>query len=235
MAGRIDHQVHVVADALTGQQDGACFAFCVAIVPAVDLKAAKALLFAGQGIIGHCFRTIHPARLFLRVIGAGIGREPFAISAQHAGDRHVMFFAGEIPQRNVQHAVAHMVISADLALQVVVDLDARFGVAAQQVGGQHLHLPQRRRGADPVGDIFALCAIIAADAYGKTLGFEFATREVDQIAHPGGCMFTQPQIVGFKGKEVNFNTVDRAHKFARFFAGLTDDSRAHWEPATDDR
>src|SRR6476620_7616936 len=71
LAGGVEHEVEVTANAFAHEEDVACFLACVPFMPAMDLKAGKAFLLTGQGIIGKGFGGVQTTRRRLTMIGAG--------------------------------------------------------------------------------------------------------------------------------------------------------------------
>ena len=115
------------------------------------LKPGVAELLAGFGEVGERLRAVQAARLVLAVVGAGVGRQARAEAAEQPRDRRAVLLAGEVPERDVERAVAHVVVGAQLALQVVVDLLAALGVAAEQMRGEHDALRHGGRACRPSG------------------------------------------------------------------------------------
>ena len=78
--------------------------------------------------------------------------------------------------------MAHVVVGAQLALQVVIDLLARLRVAAEQVRGEHQALRHRRGRADPVGDVLAEQAVVGPDPDRVAAGLDLAALLIDPVA-----------------------------------------------------
>ena len=180
-------------------------------MPAVDLEARVAELFAGFGEVGERLRAVQAARLVLAVIGAGVGRQAGTKTAQQTRDRRAVLLAGEVPQRDVERAMAHVVVGAQLALEIVVDLLAALGIAAEQMRGEHDALGHRGRGAHPVGDVFADEAVVGADAHGVAAGPDLAALLVDPVADPLGAVLGQAEVRHLVRKAVDLDPVDPAH------------------------
>ena len=211
LAGGIDHQRHVVADFSAHAQQVFGFAPGVAVVPAVDLEAAVAELLAVLGEIGERRRAVEAAAALLAMVGAGIGRQALAKAAEQGCDRGAVLLAGEVPKRDVERPVAHVVVGAQLALQVVVDLLAGLRVAADQVRRQHDRLGERGGRADPVGDVFADQAVVGPDLDRVAARRQPAALDVLHIGDAGGAVARQAEVRHLVGKARDLDPVDLAH------------------------
>ena len=200
---QIDHDVglgaerlaqcrHFLDDALVGNGRG-------------ELDAAKALADPFDGKVApfleRCARQA-------RDIGRN-GRVP--APAEQARYRHAEILAGEVPERDVERAVAHVVVGAQLALQVVVDLLAAFRVAAEQVRGEHDALGHRCGRADPVGHVFAGQAVVGPDAHRVAARLDLAALLVDPVGDALGAVLGQAEVRHLIRERVNLDPVDPAH------------------------
>ena len=134
-----------------------------------------------------------------------------AKAAEEGGDGGIVFFANEIPERVVEGAVAHVVVGAQFAFEVVVDLLAMIGVAANEYGGEHGGLGKGGGGADPVGDVFAGEAIVCVDLNGKTFGGECVAFDVGHVAD-ACCGLFEADVGDFKLKFGNGDLIDSGHE-----------------------
>ena len=107
--------------------------------------------------------------------------------------------------------MAHVVVGAQLALQIVVDLLPALGIAAEQMRGEHDALRHGGWGADPVGDVFADEAVVGADAHRVAAGPDLAALLVDPVAHPLRTVGRQPEVGHLVRKAVDLDPVDPAH------------------------
>src|ERR1700729_535176 len=157
-------------------------------MPAMDLEAGKAALLARHGIIGKSLRRIKAAGLILAVIGAGINWQPRPKAAEQPRNRDIAPFAREVPERNVQRTVAHVVVGADLATEVLPDLLAGVGIAPNEMRREHRGLTEGRRRAHPMCHIFAASAVIGFDAHRPALGRHAFALLCDQVADASGAV-----------------------------------------------
>ena len=114
------------------------------------------------------------------------------------------------PQSDVQHAVAHVVVGAQLPLQVIVDLLAPVRVAPEQQRRQHHRLGEGRGRAHPVRDVLAAGAVVAADPHREPGGGQRGALDVGHVADAGGGLL-QPDVGNLERKLANLDTVDPAH------------------------
>ena len=98
-------------------------------MPTVDLEANEALFTAFQRVLGKALDGIEPVTVVLTMVGAGIGRQSFSIPAKHGRDRHVVFAANKIPERDVEWPVPHVIVGPQLTLKVVIDFFAPFRIS----------------------------------------------------------------------------------------------------------
>jgi hypothetical protein len=209
LAGRVQHQGHLVPDLFRDMQDVRRLLAGVAIVPAMDLEGAIAEVVTLLGEGGEGFLAIETA-ISVAVIGAGIGRQTLAIATKQNADGTVELLARPVPKRDIKGAMAKVVELADFTLQIVIDPLALLGVPADQLGCQHLGLGQRRGRGDPVGDIFAATAILGLDAHGvfeKARGFALGIPHGADGIRAGEVT----EILGVKAEFVNFHTGDLGH------------------------
>ena len=178
----------------------------------MDLEAGVADLPAVLREVGEGRRAVEAARLVLAVVGAGVGRQAGAEAAEQLRDRGAVLLAGEVPERDVERAVAHVVVGAQLALQVVVDLLAGSRVAAEQMRGEHEALGHRRWRADPVGDVLADQAIVGPDAHRVAARLDLAALLVDPVADALRRRGAgRPEVWHLVGEAVDLDPVDPAH------------------------
>src|SRR6202161_2869964 len=114
-------------------------------MPAMDLEAGDPALLARYGIVGKSLRRIKAAGFILAMIGAGVDWQPRPKAAEQPRNRDVAPFASKVPERNVQRAVAHMVVGADLTAEILPDLLAGVGIAPNEMRREHRSLAEGRR------------------------------------------------------------------------------------------
>lgn len=144
------------------------------------------------------------------MVSAGVGGQVGAESAEERRDRGVVFFSDEIPEGIVERAVAHVVVGAQFTFEVVVDLLAMIGVAANEHWGEHGSLGERGWRADPVGDVFAGEAVIGVDLDGEATGGEFVSFDIGHVAHTG-CGLFEADVCDFKLEFGEGDLVDDGH------------------------
>jgi hypothetical protein len=180
----------------------------VAFVPAVDLERAVAHLVAALSEIGERFLAGQPTAA-VAVIGAGVGGQALAITAEQLRHRAIQLLAREIPKRDVERPVSHMIELARLTFQVVVDELALLSLAAQQIGCEHERLPERRTGSHPMRHIFAAQTVLGHDRdrvlADLSLGAFLVSKRADTLAAH------RAEINGIELEHVNFNAIDLAH------------------------
>jgi len=108
--------------------------------------------------------------------------------------------------------MAHVVVGAQFAFEVVVDLLAVLGVAAQENGGEHGGLGEGGGGADPVGDVFTREAVVGVNLDGKAFGGEGVAFDVGHVAHACGGLF-EADVGDFKLEFGDGDLVDDGHGF----------------------
>ena len=181
----------------------------------MDLEGAIADVVAGLGE-GHEFLlAVEPTRP-VAMIGRGVGFETRAIAAEQLTDRGVEFLAGEVPQRDVDRAMAEMVVLPQFPLEVVVDLLAMIGVPAEQERRQSQGLGQRRLGAAPERDILAARAVARRDddrVFGQN---SRRPLHVGDAGMRAGAL--EVQIPRREAELVDLDLVDHAHGFPQLAA-----------------
>src|SRR5215469_16980125 len=183
-------------------------------MPTMDLEAAKSALARGDSIVPEGLDSVEASRLVLAMMGARIGWQPVFVSAQHGADRNPVFPADEIPQRNVQWSMTHVVIGPRLALEIVINSLPVFGVSAKQGRGEHHGLAESRFGADPMSHVSSLEPIFGGQAYRVTHDLETRTLFVEQIANPHRPVLPQPEIGHLEAEGDHFNIGYDAHRAA---------------------
>jgi len=211
LAGRIEHERHVIADPCPYLPEALRFTRDVAVVPAVNLEAVEPAFLAGGSVVGKCGRRVETAGRGLPVIGARISGQPLAKRAQHRRHRHAVLPPGQIPEGNVERALSHVVIGAQFALHIVVQGFAMGGIAPDQHRRQHLRLPQRSEGTHPVRHVGPHGAVIGADADGKAGWRQGCALLKDDVADTGAAGLPDSQVGKREVKDVDFNAIDGAH------------------------
>ena len=107
--------------------------------------------------------------------------------------------------------MAHVVVGAQLALEVVVDLLARLRVAADQVRRQHDGLGERGGRADPVRDVLADQAVVGPDPDRVAARRQPAALHVLHVGDTGGAVARQAEIRHLVREAVHLDPVDFAH------------------------
>ena len=118
----------------------------------------------------------------------------------------------QVPQRDVERPVAHVVELPRLAFEVVVDQLALLGLAADQVRRQHERLAQSRRRADPVGDVFAAQAVVGHD--GDRVLADARLRALGVPEGPHARPAHGAQVDRVELEDVDFDFADAAHRAA---------------------
>src|SRR5579883_669616 len=142
LRSRIEHQRPSVANGFANAEHGRDLAVDIAVVPAVDLEASETALPASDGIVGKSSRRIKAARLLLTVIGAGVNRQLGPESAEEPRDRDIAPFASEVPKRDIERTMAHMVVGANLSAEILPNLLACVGIAPNKMRGEHRGLSE---------------------------------------------------------------------------------------------
>ena len=208
LAGGVEHERHLVGHLAADIAHVLRLLPGVALVPAMDLEAAIAEVEALLGEGGELLLAVEAAAA-VGVVGRGIGLEPAAIAAEELADRGAELPAREVPERDVDRPVPVVVVLAQLALEVVVDLLAVVGVAAQQERRQRQRLRQRRPGAAPERHVLAARAVLARDDHG-VLGQQ--DRRPLLVGDAGmGAGTLQVQVPRGERELVDLDQVDDAH------------------------
>ena len=173
LASTVQHQVHSVACGLPHMKHVLRLLTPVALVPAVDLERAVAHLPALHREVAKRLLAIQTA-ISVAMIGRGIGRQALPIPPKHLGNRSSVFLARQVPKRDVDRSVTHVVVLSQLALHVVVKTLARLGIPPDQTRRQHQRLAQRRARAHVMRHVFAPATVSGLDH--------------DRIARHGGML-----------------------------------------------
>ena len=214
LACGVEHQFHGVADAGPHVQDIRGLLALVALVPAVDLEGAIAHLVARDREVAEGLLAVQAAGFAaLRVIRRCVGRKPLAVAAEQLGNGHAVLAAREIPEGDVERAVAHVVELPRLALEIVVDALALLGLASDEIRREHDRRTQRGGRTDPVRDVFADESVGREDAHRVLRESRAATRAVMQCAD--GTTTLRNEIACIELEDVHFDALDAAHGFPR--------------------
>ena len=176
-AGRVDHQVHLVADGGADGGDGGDFLLDDGVAPAVDLEGRVAPVAALDGEIGVGGRAVEHT-VAVAVIGAGVTGEGAIDAAKQLVDRGVVELAGDVPEGYVDGAECGAIRFAQGPLEIVVDRLALQGVLARQVGGDQGDLGEGFTGSmeELAGD-----PGVGVDLQGEAAGGDGFARGIGQV------------------------------------------------------
>ena len=116
LAGWVQHDAKAVAHPRPDRAQVFDLAHHIAVVPAVNLETREAGRLAFGGEVRERLRGVQSAGTQLAVVGAGVGRQPLAEAAQEPRHRGAQPLASQIPEGDVQRAVPHVVVGAQLPL-----------------------------------------------------------------------------------------------------------------------
>lgn len=151
------------------------------------------------------------AAVAVGVIGGGIGLETLAIATEELRHRGTELLAGEIPERDVERPMAHVVELTDLTLEVVVDGFSFVGVPADEARGQHQRLRQCCLVPAPERYVFASGAVLGADHHGIFRHGEPAARHVADVADRARARGLDAHVLGVESEFVDFDQVNDTH------------------------
>ena len=146
-----------------------------------------------------------PAWLILPVVGAGVGGQARAEGAEQYRNRCAQASCLEVPQGDVDRAMAHMIVSADIAPQILPDLLAGVGIAADEMRCEHRGLGERCRRADPVRDVLTARVVVGLHADRPPLIGQGAPFLGDDIANARGAVGWQANPLDLEGEASQFN------------------------------